>query len=66
MAMTLRLPTELDVKLRETAEREGRSLHETVLVAIEEYVTKRDRRRDALLSRIMEEDRDLLHRLGNA
>jgi predicted transcriptional regulator len=66
MAMTLRLPAELDAKLRETAEREGRSLHETVLVAIDEYVTKRDRKRDALIARIMEEDKDVLDRLGSA
>ena len=31
--MTLRPTAELDAKLRETAGREGRSLHETVLVA---------------------------------
>ena len=62
--MTLRLPAELDLKLRETAEREGRSLHETVLIAIDEYVTKRERRRDALLARILDEDREALDRLG--
>ncbi|GAA1957020.1 hypothetical protein GCM10009798_15500 [Nocardioides panacihumi] len=49
--MTLRLPADLDAKLRETAGRQGRSLHETVLVVIDEYVTKRDRKRDALIAR---------------
>lgn len=63
--MTLRLPTELDAKRRQTAERERRSLHETVLVAIDEYVTKRDRKRDAPLARILEERKDLLDRLGS-
>lgn len=40
-------------------------MHETVVLAIEEYVAKRDGARDALLSRILDEDRDLLERLGS-
>lgn len=65
MAMTLRLTDEQAAALRETAEREGRSMHETVLIAIQEYVTKRDQKRDALIGRIMEEDREVLDRLGS-
>jgi hypothetical protein len=63
MAMTLRLTDEQSAALRATAEREGRSIHETVVLAIEEYVAKRDRARDALLSRILDEDRDVIERL---
>jgi predicted transcriptional regulator len=65
MAMTLRLTDEQAAALRQTAVREGRSMHETVLIAIQEYVTKRDQRRDALIGRILEEDREALDRLGS-
>jgi len=65
MAMTLRLTEEQVAALRRTAEREGRSMHEVAVLAISEYVTKRDRRRDELIAKIMEEDREALDRLGS-
>ena len=65
MAMTLRLTEEQAAALRRTAEREGRSMHEVAVLAISEYVTKRDRRRDELIAKIMEEDRGALDRLGS-
>lgn len=65
MAMTLRLTDEQAAALRATAEREGRSIHETVVIAIEEYVSKRTKKRDALIARIMVEDREALDRLGS-
>jgi hypothetical protein len=65
MAMTLRLTEAQAAALRATAEREGRSMHETVVRAVEEYVSKRDLRRDALISAIMDEDREVLDRLGS-
>jgi hypothetical protein len=65
MAMTLRLTEEQAAALRATAEREGRSIHETVLIAIEEYVSKRTKKRDALIEQILAEDREALARLGS-
>jgi predicted transcriptional regulator len=65
MAMTLRLSDEQAAALRATAEREGRSIHETVVIAIEEYVSKRTKKRDALIERIMVQDREALDRLGS-
>lgn len=63
--MTLRLTDEQTAALRATADREGRSMHETVVRAIDEYVAKRSEKRDALIKRILEEDREALDRLGS-
>lgn len=65
MAMTLRLTDEQNAALRATADSEGRSMHETVLIAIEEYVSKRELKRDALIARLVLEDREALDRLGS-
>jgi len=65
MAMTLRLTEEQTAELRRTAEREGRSMHEVAVIAIGEYVSKRERRRDELIARIIDEDREALDRLGS-
>lgn len=65
MAMTLRLPPELDAALRETAEREGRSLHETVIIALSEYTTRRERMVSSMIASIMEDDAEALDRLGS-
>lgn len=65
MAMTLRLTEEQTAELRKAAEREGRSMHEVAVRAISEYVSKRERRRDELIARILEEDREALDRLGS-
>jgi predicted transcriptional regulator len=41
MAMTLRLPPEIEEQLKQVAEVEHRSVQQTVLVAIEEYLSMR-------------------------
>jgi predicted transcriptional regulator len=42
MAMTLRLPPEIEADLKQVAEIEHRSVQQTVLVAIEEYLSARE------------------------
>jgi predicted transcriptional regulator len=42
MAMTLRLPPELDTELRAAAEEDHRSVHQTVVHAIEIYLALRE------------------------
>jgi predicted transcriptional regulator len=42
MAMTLRLPPEIEDQLKHVAEAEHRSVQQTVLVAIEEYLSMRE------------------------
>src|SRR5579863_3233339 len=42
MAMTLRLPPEIEEQLKQVAEIEHRSVQQTVLVAIEEYLSLRE------------------------
>lgn len=42
MAMTLRLPAELDAELRAAAEEDHRSMHQAVLQAIEIYLAQRE------------------------
>jgi predicted transcriptional regulator len=42
MAMTLRLPAELDVELRVAAEEDHRSAHQTVVLAVETYLARRE------------------------
>jgi predicted transcriptional regulator len=42
MAMTLRLPLEIEDQLKQVAEIEHRSVQQTVLVAIEEYLSTRE------------------------
>jgi predicted transcriptional regulator len=42
MAMTLRLPPEIEDQLKQVAEAEHRSLQQTVLVAVEEYLSMRE------------------------
>jgi predicted transcriptional regulator len=42
MAMTLRLPSEIEDQLKQVAEIEHRSVQQTVLVAIEEYLSMRE------------------------
>jgi len=42
MAMTLRLPPEIEDQLKQLAEIEHRSVQQTVLVAIEEYLSMRE------------------------
>ena len=42
MAMTLRLPPEVEAQLKQLAENEHRSVQQTVLVAIEEYLSTKE------------------------
>jgi predicted transcriptional regulator len=65
MPMTLRLTAAETAALRETARREHRSMQEVARIAIDEYVTRRRRRRDEHLATIVREDAELLRRLGS-
>lgn len=62
--MTLRLTDEETEALREAAEREGRSMQQVARAAINEYVGRRARLRDAILDHVVERDRELLDRLA--
>lgn len=42
MAMTLRLPPGIEAQLKQVAETEHRSVQQTVLVAVEEYLSARE------------------------
>jgi len=42
MAMTLRLPPELDAELRRAAEEDRRSVHQTIVLAIETFLALRE------------------------
>ena len=68
MAMTLRLTDEETLLLRQQAEREGRSMHEVVRLAIQERIARQDHgdrvRRAA--RRVATEHRELLDRLKDA
>lgn len=66
MATTFALPPELHAQVRRIAAAERRSLTQTLIVAVEEYVRRYDHtsRVEALSTRISEEDAELLRRLG--
>ncbi|GAA3800921.1 ribbon-helix-helix protein, CopG family [Cellulomonas soli] len=64
MATTLRLPPELQARLKETAAREHRSEHAVIVEAIERYTADRDRRRDIALARVLERDQAILDALA--
>ncbi|MGN6721880.1 MAG: type II toxin -antitoxin system TacA 1-like antitoxin [Marmoricola sp.] len=66
MAMTLRLTPEQTEALRKAAEVEGRSMQAVALAAIDEYTSRRTRRRDGLIDEFMAERADLLARLADA
>ena len=61
--MTLRLTPAETEALRQTAKREHRSMQDVARTAIDEYVTRRARRRDEHLATIVAEDGELLRRL---
>jgi predicted transcriptional regulator len=68
MAMTLRLSDEETALLRRQAEREGRSMHEVVRLAIQERIARQehgDRVRRAA-RRVATEHREILDRLSDA
>jgi predicted transcriptional regulator len=66
MATTFDLPPELHEQVRRIAAAERRSLTQTLIVAVEEYVARHQRavKVDALSRRIAEEDAELLRRLA--
>jgi len=63
--MILRLTQAETEALRDTAQREHRSMQEVARTAIAEYVSRRTRRRDEYLAKIVQEDAELLRRLGS-
>jgi len=64
MAMTLRLSDKQSAALKKVAENEGTSMHEVALTAIDEYISKRQKRLKDAISRIATEDAELLDRLS--
>lgn len=64
--MTLRLSDELAAALRELAAREGRSVHEVAVMAVEAWVAadRRSRHVDAMFDDVAAEDADLVDRLS--
>jgi hypothetical protein len=68
MAMTLRLTDEETALLRQQAEREGRSMHEVVRLAIQERIARQDhteRVREAA-RRVVGRHQEILDRLEDA
>jgi predicted transcriptional regulator len=66
MAMTLRLDDEQADALRRRAEREGRSMQQVALSAVDEYLERAedDERTDRLAERGAQRYSELLRRLG--
>jgi plasmid stability protein len=66
MAMTLRLTDEQSAALRRRAEKEGRSMQQVALAALDDYLlrTEDDERTDQLAERGAQRFSDLLRRLG--
>jgi predicted transcriptional regulator len=68
MAMTLRLSDEETALLRRQAEREGRSMHEVVRLAIQERIARQNHtdRVRAAARRAVSENSEILDRLRDA
>lgn len=64
--MTLRLTDDQTKALRETAEREHRSMQEVAVEAVVLYTSKRTRKRDELVDTILTDRADVLDRLATA
>jgi len=66
MATTFDLPPELHEQVRRIATAERRSITQTLIVAVEEYVKRHQRAAhvDLLSKRIAQEDAELLRRLA--
>ena len=64
MAMNLRLSDDQTQALREFAAREGISMQEAALTAIDEYLSQRNGRLKSAIERIKSEDKELLDRLA--
>lgn len=66
MATTFDLPPELHEQVRKIAAAERRSITQTLIVAVEEYVARHQRaaKVDNISKRIAQEDAELLQRLA--
>lgn len=62
--MTLRLTEEETEALRAYAKESGRSMQDVAREAVRSYVSDRVKKRDAILARIVSEDRELLDLLA--
>ncbi|MEU3143955.1 ribbon-helix-helix protein, CopG family [Streptomyces sp. NPDC006999] len=60
MAMTLRLPEDLDTKLTERARREGRSKQELAIEAIRDARNRAELEVDDVLAELMDGDAEIL------
>nr|WP_240330511.1 ribbon-helix-helix protein, CopG family [Streptomyces sp. CB09001] len=60
MAMTLRLPDDLDAKLTERARREGRSKQELAIEAIRDAQNRAELKVDDVLAELMDSDAEIL------
>jgi len=64
MAMTLRLSDEQSAALKRIAAQEGISMQEAALKAVDDYLTRREKRLGDAIRRVKNEDQELLHRLA--
>ncbi|MBB5155809.1 ribbon-helix-helix protein, CopG family [Saccharopolyspora phatthalungensis] len=64
MAMTLRLNDDDNAKLREVAQREGRSMHEIAVAALRQYFARQEEFRADQVRRFLAEDAELLELLS--
>ncbi|WP_018159222.1 Arc family DNA-binding protein [Smaragdicoccus niigatensis] len=65
MAMTLRIPDELNEQLRESAKAQGISMQSAVILAIAEYVERREVSMAAHLAQeFVKQNRELIDRLA--
>lgn len=64
MAMTLRLSEKQSRELRKVAEKQGISMQEAALAAVDEYLSKRQIRLKEIINKIKVEDKELLERLA--
>ena len=64
MAMTLRLSEKQSAALKKVAQAQGVSMHEAALMAIDDYVSRRQNRLKSAIQRVATEDQELLTRLA--
>jgi predicted transcriptional regulator len=64
MAMTLRLSDKQSAALKRTADQAGISMQEAALQAVDEYISRRQKRLSDAISRVKSEDQELLRRLA--
>ena len=64
MAMTLRLSEKQSAALKKVAQAQGVSMHEVALMAIDDYVSRRQNRLKSAIQRVATEDQELLARLA--